>query len=211
MTSRKEVEWIDFNENIETIYEKLRDSVHSRFIVSDMRIDKIKGVLTAKDFFEAYSRKKFELKDILSKPIYITENSLAFEILNIFKHKKQYIGIVVDETGSIKGVVTLHDLIEAIVGDLPDEDESDEISIFKRDDGSYLIDGKTLVYEINQYFQREIIKDNSAVYTTISGYILDQLKHIPGIGDKVSIKDYELEVMDMDELRIDKILMTKNK
>ncbi|MCE3279562.1 MAG: hypothetical protein K0S44_1753 [Bacteroidetes bacterium] len=209
MTSRRDVEWIDYNEKIETIYEKLRDSVHSKFIVCDGRIDKIKGVLTAKDFFEAYNRENFTLEDILNKPIYITQNTLAFEILNIFKVKKQYIGVVVDEAGSINGVVTLHDLIEAIVGDLPDEDESDEISIFKRDDGTYLIDGKTLIYEINQYFQREVIVDNISQYTTISGFILDQLKHIPGIGDKVINSHYVFEVMDMDGLRIDKILMSK--
>jgi putative hemolysin len=209
MTSRRDVEWIDYNEKIETIYEKLRDSVHSKFIVCDGRIDQIKGVLTAKDFFEAYNRENFTLEDILNKPIYITQNTLAFEILNIFKLKKQYIGVVVDETGSINGVVTLHDLIEAIVGDLPDEDESDEISIFKRDDGTYLIDGKTLIYEINQYFQREVIVDNISQYTTISGFILDQLKHIPGIGDKVINSHYVFEVMDMDGLRIDKILMSK--
>jgi putative hemolysin len=209
MTNRRDVEWIDRNENASLIYEQLKESVHSKFLVCDGEIDNIKGVMTAKSFFEAYNHEGFILDSILEPAIFITQNTLAFEILNIFKLKKQYIGVVVDEYGSIKGVVTLHDLIEAIVGDLPDEDESDEQNIIKRSDGSYLIDGKTLIYELNQFFQREVIVDNISQYTTISGFILDQLKHIPVTGDRVSLPNFDLEVIDMDGLRIDKVLMTR--
>ncbi len=209
MTNRHDVEWINYSDNAKTISEKLKESVHSKFIVCDGEIDNIKGVLTAKVFFEAYKSKDFTLDELMTPPIFITQNTLAFEILNIFKIRKQYIGVVVDEHGRIKGVVTLHDLIEAIVGDLPDEDESDEAYIFKRDDGSYLIDGRTLIYELNQYFQREVIPNNISQYTTISGFILDELRRIPNSGDKVSLPNFELEIMDMDGIRIDKILMTK--
>jgi putative hemolysin len=129
-------------------------------------------------------------------------------LINFFKKKRQYIGIVVDEYGSIKGIITLHDLIEAIVGDLPDEDETEEPHIFKRQDGSYLLEGKTLIYEINQYFQTHIIEDNVSRYTTISGFILSQLNEIPKAGDIVHSGNYQFEVMDIDGVRIDKVLMT---
>ncbi|HEX8516289.1 MAG TPA: hemolysin family protein [Bacteroidia bacterium] len=209
MTGRSDVEWINFRESPAVICENLKESVHSKFLVCDGDIDNIKGITTAKRFFEAYNSKGFDLNEILHPPIFITQHTLAFEILNIFKSKKQYIGAVVDEFGVIRGIVTLHDLIEAIVGDLPDEDESDDVYIFKREDGSYLIDGKTPVYELNQYFQREVIVDNISKYTTVSGYILNQLKRLPAIGDKVSLYNFEMEIIDMDKLRIDKIMMVK--
>jgi putative hemolysin len=149
-----------------------------------------------------------ELKQIIQEPIFIAEGSPAFKILNLFKTRKQYIAVVVDEYGSTKGILTLHDLTEAIVGDLPDEDESDELNIFKRSDISYLIDGKTLIYELNQYFQRELIEDNISEYATISGFILAQLRSIPTIGEKLSYNNFVLEIVDMDGIRIDKVLLT---
>ncbi|MEY3418099.1 MAG: hypothetical protein RL060_2211, partial [Bacteroidota bacterium] len=193
--------------NNETILNQLRDSSHSKFIVSDGSLDKIKGVLTVKDFWENYKDDHFSLANIIVEPIYITQNTPAFEILNQFKNKKQYIGAVIDEYGSIKGIITLHDLIEAIVGDLPDEDGSNEQDIIKREDGSYLIDGRTLIFEINQYFEREIIEEDHVHYTTISGFVLNTLKALPKTGEKFTVENYTFEIIDMDGIRIDKVLM----
>jgi putative hemolysin len=92
---------------------------------------------------------------------------------------------------------------------LPDEDEKDELNIIKRDENSYLIDGKTLIFELNQYFQKEIIEDNISQYTTISGFIISKLQSMPNTSDKVNYENYEFEIMDMDGVRIDKVLMTK--
>lgn len=208
MTNSKEVEWIDYNDDKAKIFRQLRESVHSKFIVGDGAIDKIKGVITIKDFLENHNHEKFKIDDIISTPIFFTQATTAFKILNTFKIKKQYIGIVLDEYGDVKGIITLHDLIEAIVGDLPDEDETDELNIIKRTDGTYLINGKTLIYEFNQYFQREVIKDNISKYTTISGFILEHLRTIPNAGDKVNYNNLQFEIMDMDGNRIDKVLIT---
>ncbi len=92
---------------------------------------------------------------------------------------------------------------------MPDEDEKDELNIIKRDENSYLIDGKTLIFELNQYFQKEIIEDNISQYTTISGFIISKLQSMPNTSDKVNYENYEFEIMDMDGVRIDKVLMTK--
>lgn len=208
MTNSKEIEWINYRDDKEKIFIQVRESVHSKFIVGDGAIDKIKGVLTIKDFLENYNRTNFKLNDIISQPIFFTSNSSAFKILNTFKAKKQYIGIVLDEHGGVKGIVTLHDLIEAIVGDLPDEDETDELNIIKREDGTYLIDGKTLIYELNQYFHREVIEDNSLRYTTISGFILEHLGTIPNTGAILKHNNLQFEIVDMDKNRIDKVLMS---
>ena len=211
MTHSSDVEWIDMLKSKEVIFDQLKESVHSKFIVSEGKIDTIKGVIYIKDFLENFSKENFNISDILQAPIYVTESTPAFKVLNLFKVNKQYIGIVVDEFGGIKGIITLHDLIEAIVGDLPDEDETDESYITQRSDGSYLLDGKTLVYELNQYFQQQIIEENISQYTTVSGFFLDKLKSMPVTGDRVRHERFEFEIMDMDGLRIDKILMTELK
>lgn len=209
MTHSSDVEWIDSALNKDAIFDQLKESVHSKFIVSRHSIDKIEGVIYIKDFLENFNRDSFRLEDILQKPIFVTESTPAFKILNLFKVNKQYIGIVVDEYGGIKGIITLHDLIEAIVGDLPDEDETDEEYIIKRENGTYLLDGRTPIYELNQYFRQAIIEDNISQYTTISGFMLDHLKAMPVVGDKITHDGYVFEIVDIDGLRIDKILMTE--
>lgn len=207
MTHSSHLEWINSLNSKEEIFEQLRTSVHSKFVVAAGSLDHVQGIITIREFLEHQNNVDFELKSIIHEPIYFTQSTPAFKILNSFKGRKQYIGIVVDEFGSIKGIVTLHDLFEAIVGDLPDEDEDDEQHIFKRPDGTYLIDGRTLIYELNQFFQREVIEDNIEHYTTISGFILNELKSIPTAGDRLVHNNISLEIMDMDGVRIDKVLM----
>jgi putative hemolysin len=136
MTHSTDVEWINSKESTDKIFEKIRESVHSKFVVGDGSIDNVLGVISIRDFLENYKRNDFVLKEIISPPIFIIQSTPAFKILNLFKSKKQYIALVVDEFGTTKGIVTLHDLTEAIVGDLPDEDEKDEHNIIKRNDNS---------------------------------------------------------------------------
>lgn len=208
MTHSSEVEWINYNWSKETIFDKVKESVHSKFIIGDGSIDNIKGVMSIKDLLENYNRPDFHLDQIISRPIYVIQNTPAFKILNLFKDKRQYLGVVVDEYGSVRGIITLHDLIEAIVGDLPDEDETDEMNIIRREDGSYLLNGKTTIFEINQYFSKEMIEDYIGNYSTISGFMIDHLKTMPHAGDVVNYDNLKFEIMDMDGVRIDKVLMT---
>jgi len=208
MTHSSEVEWINLDHAPDVIFNKLRESVHSKFLVCKGGIDQVKGMITIRDFLANYKKEGFTLADIMNPPIFVIQSTPAFKILNVFKSQKQYLAIVLDEFGSTKGIVTLHDLIEAIVGDLPDEDEKDELMVVKREDGSFLVDGKTLIYELNQFFQQEIIEDDIANYTTISGFMLWKLKTMPKAGDKLTHTTYSFEIMDMDGVRIDKVLMT---
>ncbi len=207
MTHRSEIEWIDYNWNKETIFGKIKESVHSKFLVGEDSVDQPKGIITIKDLLENFNRPDFHLDQILNKAIYILINTPAFKILSLFKDRKQYLGIVVDEFGSVRGLITLHDLIEAIVGDLPDEDEPEEKHIIQREDGSYLLNGRTLIYELNNYFSKEVIEDNIKNYSTISGFIIDRLKAMPHTGAIVDYHQYRFEVVDMDGVRIDQILM----
>jgi len=205
LTHRSDLEWINIDDSIDDIFSYMKGSSHSKFIAAEGSIDNIIGIIHIKDFLAEFRREDFNIQEIVRKPVIISQNTPAFKILNIFKAQKQYMAIAVDEYGGIEGIITLYDLFEAIVGDLPEEDE--EINVFKREDNSYLINGKTTIIEINQYFDHDIIEKDHSRYTTISGFILDKLKHLPMTGDKVVVNDLQIEIVDMDGLRIDKLLL----
>ncbi len=205
LTHRSDLEWIDITESTSEIFDCIKESSHSKFIAAEGSIDNIRGVIHIKDFLGNFRRDDFNILEIVRKPIIISQHTPAFKVLNIFKTQKQYMAIVVDEYGGIVGVITLYDLFEAIVGDLPEEDE--EINILRREDGSFLVNGKTTIIEINQHFGRDVIEKDHARYTTVSGYILDRTKAIPKTGEKIDFDELSIEIVDMDGLRIDKLLI----
>lgn len=209
-THRNEVEWVDINDSNEEIFKKIKESVHSKFIVADGSLDRVIGIMRLRDFLENHNKSDFQVKGIISTAIFIPEQTSAIHILNTFKKKKEYIAVVVDEFGGTEGIITLHDLMEVIVWDLPDEDEETEWNIIKNGENKYFLSGKTLIYEINQYFQEEVIEDNNHEYTTLSGYIMNHFGRLPKTGEKIHHENnYELEVIDMDGVKIDKVLIRK--
>lgn len=210
ITHRNKVEWVDINDTKEEIFRKIQDSIHSKFLVADSTLDSIVWVLKIRDFLENLNKETFDLRKILTKAIIVTENTSAIQVLNTFKKKKEYIAVVIDEFGGTEWIITLHDLMEVIVWDLPDEDEENDWNIIKTSDWQYLINGRTLIYEINQYFQEVVIEDKSTEYTTLSGYIMNQLERLPKTGEKFYNEyNFEFEVVDMDWIRIDKVLVRK--
>lgn len=209
MTHSSEVEWIDVQSDVEGMFDVIKGSVHSKFVVADGSLDRPKGIINVRDFLKNYNNSDFDILNFIKSPIYVAKSTPVFKILALFKEKMQYIGIVVDEFGSVLGIITLHDLIEGIVGDLPDLDELDDKDIVVREDGSYLLDGRLLIHELNRYFGATIIEENISNYSTISGFVIAQLKSMPALGDKVQHGDFNLEIMDMDGIRIDKVLMSK--
>jgi putative hemolysin len=140
-------------------------------------------------------------------PIIVPENAEAFDILKRFKKSKQYIALVVDEHGQFEGVVTLHDLTEAIVGDLPDEDEEHPGHIVQRADGSWLVDGQVLIGDLNQRVGRTLMDEEETSYATVAGFFLGRLERIPTAGDRIEAEEFTGEVVDMDGNRIDKVLI----
>lgn len=207
-THRKDVEYIDINQPVEAIRDIIQRSAHSKFPVADGNFDKIIGILTAKRFYEYLAVNDSKpLSSVLLEPLYIPETMPANSVLNVFKKHKQYLGIVIDEYGSIEGIITLHDILEAIVGDLPDVDEIDEPDIVKRQDGSLLVNGSMDVYDLNKELKQEVIPKDSDNYVTLAGFISYTLGSIPAAGDKLAIKGYEFEIVDMDGFRIDKVIL----
>jgi putative hemolysin len=205
MTHRTDLEWIDINSTKEETFEEIRNSSHSKFPVCDGTLDNLLGIVNVKDYLENYSRSDFDIQQFVKKPIMINEYTPAFKVLDEFRKKKEYAAIVVDEHGEIDGMITLHDMIEAIMGDMPEEDDTDP-DIVKRSERSFLINGKTSIFDINDYFGIEIIEDDPHNYTTLSGYFLFKLGEIPKTGTKLSAEGISMEIVDMDGKRIDRIL-----
>ncbi len=208
-TNSSDIEWIDIHEKLADIEKKIMDSSYSKFPVCDGDLDNIKGIITTEDFFENKNRKGFSIEKIVKDSVFIPENMNAFDILKMFKKHRQYIGIVVDEFGEVEGIITIHDLIEAIVGDLPDHDDEIDPEIIVRDDYSFIVDGGIQIYQLNKSLSSKIISEKSHDYVTLAGFIIHHLKKIPNEGEKFIHNGFEFEIIDLDGRRIDKVLIKK--
>ncbi|MFD2513251.1 hemolysin family protein [Pontibacter locisalis] len=207
-THRNEVEFIDLTQPLERIRETIEHSAHTRFPATEGGFDKVVGVLTAKRFYEYLAGSMAEpLRNVLYPPIFVPETMRANSVLNTFKKEKQYMGIVVDEYGTTEGVITVHDILEAIVGDMPDLDEVEEPEIIRRDDGTLLVSGSVEVHELNRELRQEVIRRDPENYATLAGFLSYTLGRFPSSGEKVPLQGYELEIVDMDGYRVDKVIL----
>ena len=210
MTNRQDVVLININDPIEKIKQQVFENTFSRYPVCDDSPDNIIGIFTIKDFFHKLNTESnFLLKDILSQPLFIPDNLTGVTIFEKFRDAKTYVAVVIDEYGSFEGIITLHDLIENIFGDLPDKHEAEEVAIFKRDDGSMLIDGSILIDELKEQLQISFADEEN--FSTLGGFMMYQLNRIPKIGDKFEFESYLFEIVDMDGKRVDKVLVAQNK
>ena len=208
MTHRNQVEWIDSTKPLDQLIMQVKESTRSKYPVCKGALDEIQGTLDIRDLLEQYTAPGFRIEKVMKPAIIVPESAGAFDILKLFKKNKQYIAIVVDEHGGFKGVLTLHDLTEVIVGDLPDEDEDSTPEIVKRADGTLLVGGQVLIGDFNQFLGRAVLDENSTGYATVGGYFLSRLDRIPAVGDRIADEHFRGEVMDMDGNRIDKVLIT---
>lgn len=208
MTRRGQVEWIDSTRPTPEILDQVRDSLRSKFPVCRGTVDEIEGTLNARDLLDRAGEEGFTLHRVVDPAIIVPGNAEAFDILRLFKRNKRYIALVVDEHGQFEGMVTLHDLTEAIVGDLPDEDEEDQGQIVQRTDGSWLVDGQVLIGDLNQRIGHSLMDEEETSYATVAGFFLGRLQRIPKAGDRIEEDRFTGEVMDMDGNRIDKVLIT---
>lgn len=208
MTHRLEVEWVDVNQPLEAIEQQLRNSPRTHFPACDGTYDKVLGQLHAKDFFALKTEPGFQLRSTLREPVFIAENQYAIDVLYIFKKTRCYFGIVTDEFGAFEGVITLHDIFEGIVGDLPEMGEEPD-DIVRRNDGSLLVSGNILITSLNHFLKKNVIPEDSPYYTTVAGFIFYRLETIPTAGEYFEYKGYRFEVVDIDGMRIDKVMIMK--
>ncbi len=205
MTHRSDVIWFDVNDNEQSIREKIMKEPHTVYPVCDKSIDQIKGIVSIKDMYVTPDEVSF--KHTMKNPLFVPENISPYQLLEKFKVSKIHTSFVVDEYGTLLGLVTLNDLLEAIVGDLPQHDLQD-YEIIEREDGSFLVDAQIPFYDFLTRFEKaDWMNEGEQEFDTLAGFILHTLERIPETGEHFEWKGFGIEIMDMDGHRIDKILV----
>ncbi len=210
MTPRTDIEWLDLEDDSEEIFEQVLASSHSRFPVARGTLDNVIGILNTKDLYEQkLSGAPFDLTVLVQKPLFIPESTPASRTLEMVKSSGVHEALIIDEYGGLLGMVTLFDVLEAIVGAMPNQEEGAGSEIVRREDGSYLIDGLLPVDELKDLFDLDELPDEAKVgYQTVSGFVMNQLGAIPSTGQHFEYKNLRIEVVDMDGHRVDKILVS---
>ena len=206
MTPRLDVDWFDADDSEAEILKTIRECRHEQLLVARGSIDEPIGMVLKKDLLDqALDGGKVRPMDAIKQPLVLHEGTSVFRVLDSFKASPVRLAIVIDEYGSLEGIVTQTDLLEAIAGDLPGSDQ--EPTIVVRQDGSLLIDAMMPAFDA---FERLGLRDRpDADFHTLAGFALHQLEHIPEAGETFDFDGWRFEVIDMDGMRIDKILATR--
>jgi putative hemolysin len=208
-THRTDIVFFDENDTWEVIREKINTEKHSAYpVCKDKNLDHVIGIVLLKDLFSGNWEKDFHISQYAKEPLFLNENMYAYYVLELFKREKMHYGIVIDEYGTTQGIVTMDDVVDALIGDVTEIDQ-DEYKIIERDPNSWLVDGQFSAIDFAKYFDLYFDEETRDEYTTVAGLIIFMSNHLPEVGDKITTGDYVLEVIDKDGQRIDKILVTK--
>ncbi len=202
MTPRNEIVWLDVNDTVAEIRRKVQESPFSRFPVAEDSLDSVLGVVKAKDLLLADLKNGSELRQIVRPPIHIPETAFGSRALEMFRESKRELMLVVDEFGVVQGLITLADILEEIVGAFEGGPQATQ-----RQDGSWLLDGMLPNDELKEIFNLRHLPDEEE-YETLGGFVMMQLGRIPQAGDQFEWNGLCFEVMDMDDKRVDKVLVT---
>lgn len=206
MTHRKSVVYLSTSSTNEHIREIMLQELHSVYPVCEgNNLDDVMGVALLKDIFAEFDKPGFTLKDIVKEPVYLIEHTSAYKALEIFKKTKVHYALVTDEYGVFQGIITLNDILEALVGDASDFYD-DEFKLVANDDGTWIVDGHYPLHDFLTYFDLDDLTNDYEV-TTVSGLVMTELSYIPKEGEKLAWNLYELEVLKMDGVKIDKVLV----
>lgn len=206
MTYRSDLTWIDVNMNLDQIKGMICDNLYEAYPVAENSLDSVIGVVYLKDLFCKIDQPGFDIKKVICSPVYFHENMDVYKAFEQMRERHVQQALVFDEYGSLQGIVTFRDILEALVGEIPDT--IDERSIVQREDGTYLVDAQSSFYDFLEYFDlEELYSEND--YNTLSGLILELFEHIPITGEKIDWDIFTFEIVDMDSARIDKVLVTK--
>lgn len=214
MTPRVNIYALDMDASAEEIRRAVVESAYSRIVVCKGGLDNILGILQLKDLLKqiALPGQPFDVLSALQAPVYVPDSLSPMRLLETFKKSGRPIALVVDEYGDIEGLVTLNDVMEAIVGEIPSAEVPGELLAVRREDGSWLIDGLLPIERFREIFQLSELPDEEAGrYHTIAGFAMMQLGRIPSIADHFEWQGMRFEVVDMDGNRVDKLLVVPPK
>lgn len=210
MTPRIEITWLDMNESPGAMRDKITMSEYSYFPVCQGNLDNVHGVVLAKKFLsQSLVDNVLDIKTLLQPALFIPEGVPALEVLKRFKVTQTQIALLVDEYGGVQGLMTISDIVEAIIGEISDKSKPVDSEVFQREDGSFLLDAKIPVDEFKDLFKiRTLPYEGESYYQTLGGFIMVFLRRLPSIGDVIEWGGLRLEVVDMDGRRVDKVLLS---
>ena len=199
------------DDEINSILEKIIESGHSRYPILGIERDEVSGILLAKDMLPKIyeGNNNFSLSDMLREPNVVPETKKADSLLEEFKKDRSHMAVVIDEYGTISGLVTIEDILEELVGEIEDEHDVEEEEIIKISDKKFYADAKVEIEEFTEFFNLDI--DPLAIDAeTLGGFVISKLGVLPKVGDKVKIEDLTIKVIDADDRKIEKVQITKN-
>ncbi|MEI7432886.1 MAG: hemolysin family protein [Methanomicrobiales archaeon] len=211
MVLRPDMVALDINESPEKNWNLMVESRRSFFPVYRDELDNFLGIVAIRDLWvQIVEGKPMDIESAITTPLFIPESIHLLKLLDYFRTEGLHIAMVVDELGNIQGLITLHDILEAIVGHLPTDDEPREAEIIVRPDGSWLMEGSVTVEDFRESIGVEIRLDEQADrFHTLAGFVMLQLQRIPKTGDRFEWNRFSFEVLDMDGLKIDKVLVSR--
>lgn len=207
MTPRVDMVWLATDETPEEHACTIRASGYSRFPVARGDLEEVKGIIHAKDLLNAvFEGQPFDVKLAMRPPLIVPDTTPVLRLLDQFKQSRQHLAIVIDEYGSVEGLVSVTDILESITGDLPENGQDSSEQPVRREDGSWLIDGMTPIDEVENLLNMKNMRDGGEFHT-IAGFVIDKLGRIPAAGDNFDWNSLRFEVVDMDARRVDKVLI----
>src|SRR5688572_26851092 len=211
MTPRPDIEWIDVDASEEELREFLASHAHTQFVVCHGGLDDVAGIVRSADLLPlAFKGVRIDLRKLTKEALFVPDSMPAVQLLESFRQSHKHTALVMDEYGAVEGLVTVTDLLTAIVGDLP-ADASEAIGEFvSRADGTWLVDGSAAMEEVLTHFGMDSLpEDEAGAYHTIGGFVMARLGRVPKTADVFEWGGMKFEVIDMDGRRIDKVLVTR--
>lgn len=207
MTPMKEVVWLDVADPPDLMRRKITGSPHSRFPVCAGGIDDILGVVDVKDLLiQSFTGKPFSIKGLLKLPLFLYEGTPGLKVLEMFKTTGTHIAVVLSEYGSVVGLLTLNDILKAIIGEMPTDADPVDPKAVRRDDGSWLLNGMMTVDEFKDAVGGTSLPEGD--YRTLAGFLVSRLGHIPEVSERCEWGGYRFEVAEMDGHRVDSVVVT---
>jgi magnesium and cobalt exporter, CNNM family len=209
MTPRSLIAWLDLESGMDQIRAKIGASGRSRFPVAAGSLDKVTGIVQAKDLLAlTLANKPIDLNALMLEPLFVPRTISALEVLETFKKTNKHIALVVDEYGGIEGLLTHHDILEAIAGDIPIGEKPADPKAVRRHDGSWLLDGMLSVEEFKEIFHVDTLPgEKRDAYQTLGGFVFTQMGRVPAVAESFEWRGFIFEIVDMDGKRIDKVLV----
>jgi len=211
MTPRPDIEWIDVDASEEELREFLASHVHTQFVVCHGGLDEVLGIVRSADLLPmAFRGSRIDLRALTREALFVPDSMPAVQLLESFRGSHKHVALVMDEYGAVEGLVTITDLLTAIVGELPKDASEAQGSFVSRADGSWLVDGSAAMEAVTSHFGLDNLpEDEAGAYHTIGGFVMARLGRVPKTADTFEWGGMKFEVIDMDGRRIDKVLVSR--